>query len=87
MTWENISEAGPSQNMYGEMAGESKQSLRYNSLTLVLGCTERSGTAREPLPPVTFQSQAAPCRFVRLARDRSSITDRVVQAETPPPPA
>lgn len=33
-----------------------------------------------------FWSRAAPCRFLHLARERSSITAGIVQAETPPPP-
>lgn len=45
----------------------------------------RSSTASESLPPIMFWSRAAPCRFMHLARERSSITEGTVQAETPPP--
>lgn len=50
MTWQNISDTGPSQSVSNEMDGESKQS----ALTPILQCTERSSTASESLPPITF---------------------------------
>lgn len=53
-------------------------------LLSILQCSESSKTSQSLLP-ITFWSRA-PCRFLHLARERSSITERVVQAETPPPP-
>lgn len=48
----------------------------------------KSSTASECLIPIQSWSQAAPCRFVHLAREMSSsVMEGIVQAETPPPSA
>lgn len=46
----------------------------------------KSSTASECLVPIQPWSQAAPCRFVHLAREMSSgVMEGIVQAEAPPP--
>lgn len=48
----------------------------------------KSSTASECLVPIQPWSQAAPCRFVHLAREMSSgVMEGIVQAEAPPPSA
>lgn len=59
-------------------------SLCQTPLLSVLQCSENSETS-ESLPPIMFWSQAAPCRFLHLAREKSSFTEGIVQAETPSP--